>query len=59
MIKRFIPDMYQESIFTINYNKLKQNNVKKMMRDVNTIFFYNDTFYTEREVLKRYFLNKK
>jgi len=38
MIKRFIPDMYQESIFTINYNKLKQNNVKCLLFDLdNTI----------------------
>ena len=38
MIKRFLPDMYQESIFTINYKKLKKNGIKCILFDVdNTI----------------------
>lgn len=38
MIRRFLPLMYQESIFTINYDKLKKNNIKCILFDVdNTI----------------------
>lgn len=38
MLKRFLPSIYQESIFTINYDKLKQHNIKCILFDVdNTI----------------------
>lgn len=38
MLKRFIPDMYQESIFTINYELLKKKNIKCILFDLdNTI----------------------
>lgn len=38
MIKRFLPDVYQESIFTINYDKLKKNGIKCLLFDLdNTI----------------------
>lgn len=38
MIKRFLPDIYSESIFTIDYKKLKENNIKCLLFDVdNTI----------------------
>ena len=38
MIKRFIPDIYQESIFKIDYNKLKKNKIKCILFDLdNTI----------------------
>ncbi len=38
MLKRFIPDMYQESIFTINYKKLKKKGIKCLLFDLdNTI----------------------
>ena len=38
MLKRFIPDIYQESIFTINYKKLKKNGIKCLLFDLdNTI----------------------
>lgn len=56
---KFLFERYEQEFFYYRKKLIKQNNVKKMMRDVNTIFFYNDTFYAEREVLKRYFLNKK
>ncbi len=38
MFNRFVPDMYQESIFTINYKKLKKNGIKCLLFDLdNTI----------------------
>ena len=38
MIKRFLPNMYAESIFTINYKKLKELGIKCILLDLdNTI----------------------
>lgn len=38
MLERFIPDVYQESIFTINYKKLKKSGIKCLLFDLdNTI----------------------
>ena len=38
MLKIFLPSMYQESIFTINYKKLKKNGIKCLLFDLdNTI----------------------
>ncbi len=38
MLKRFLPDMYSESIFTINYKKLKKKGIKCLLLDLdNTI----------------------
>ena len=38
MLKRFIPDIYQENIFKINYEKLKKKNIKCLLFDLdNTI----------------------
>lgn len=38
MLKRFIPKVYQESIFTINYKKLKKEGIKCLLFDLdNTI----------------------
>ncbi len=38
MLKRFIPDVYQENIFTINYKKLKKTGIKCLLFDLdNTI----------------------
>ncbi len=38
MFKRFLPDMYSESIFTINYKKLKKKGIKCLLLDLdNTI----------------------
>ena len=38
MLKRFLPDMYQENIFTINYKKLKKQGIKCLLFDLdNTI----------------------
>ncbi|MFI3261079.1 MAG: YqeG family HAD IIIA-type phosphatase [bacterium] len=41
MNKLFIPDMYKESIYKINYNKLKSMNIKCLMFDLdNTLAAY-------------------
>lgn len=38
MLKRFIPDIYQENIFKIDYEKLKKKNIKCLLIDLdNTI----------------------
>ena len=37
MLKRFLPDMYQENIFTINYKKLKKQGIKCLFDLDNTI----------------------
>lgn len=38
MLKRFLPDIYNESIFTINYKKLKNKGIKCLLFDLdNTI----------------------
>ena len=38
---KFIPDMYQKSIFTINYKKLKKRGIKCLLFDLdNTMVAY-------------------
>ena len=38
MIKKFLPDVYKKDVFSINYNKLKENNIKCLLFDLdNTI----------------------
>lgn len=38
MLSRFIPNIYQENIFKIDYDKLKENNIKCLLFDLdNTI----------------------
>ena len=34
MLERYIPDAYQKSIYTINYNKLKDNGIKCLLFDL-------------------------
>ncbi len=34
MLKKFIPAMYQKDIFSINYKKLKENNIKCLLFDL-------------------------
>ena len=44
-MKLFIPKMYQESIYTIDYDKLKKNNVKCLLFDLdNTCVGYKERF---------------
>ena len=40
----FVPDIYSQSIYTINYKKLKKNGIKCLLFDLdNTIVSYKDT----------------
>ena len=49
MLKRFIPDMYQESIFTINYKKLKKQGIKCILVDLdNTISPAKEVIFCEK-----------
>ena len=42
MLDKFIPDMYQKSIYTINYDKLKEDGIKCLLFDLdNTCAAYS------------------
>ena len=50
----FYPDVYQKSIYTINYNKLKENGIKCLLFDLdNTCVPYVDRVPTKK--LKQHF----
>ena len=53
MLKKFLPDVYSESIFTINYDKLKKQKIKCILFDVdNTICpAREEVFYEETKEL--------
>lgn len=45
----FVPDMYQQSINTINYKKLKKRGIKCLLFDLNnTLTSYEDDYPTEK-----------
>ena len=47
-MKLFIPKMYQQSIYSIDYDKLKDNNIKCLLFDLdNTCVGYRNKFPTE------------
>lgn len=47
-MKALIPEMYQESIYTINYDKLKKEHVKCLLFDLdNTCVGYHEKFPTK------------
>lgn len=49
MLKRFIPDMYQKNIFTINYDILKKKNIKCLLFDLdNTISPAKEEVYCKK-----------
>lgn len=49
MIKRFIPDVYAKSIFTINYKKLSKNGIKCLLFDLdNTITPAREVVFCEK-----------
>lgn len=48
-MKLLIPEIYQESIYTINYDKLKKENVKCLLFDLdNTCVGYHEKFPTKK-----------
>lgn len=53
MLKKFLPDIYSESIFTINYDKLKKQKINCILFDVdNTICpAREEVFYEETKEL--------
>ncbi|MEE0699054.1 MAG: YqeG family HAD IIIA-type phosphatase [Bacilli bacterium] len=49
MLKRFLPDVYQKSIFEINYDKLKKQGIKCLLFDLdNTISPAKEVILCER-----------
>ena len=55
-MKKLIPKMYQESIYTINYDKLKKERIKCLLFDLdNTCVGYHDKFPTKE--LEELFIN--
>lgn len=47
-MKLLVPKMYQESIYTIDYDKLKKNNIKCLLFDLdNTCIGYHEKFPTK------------
>lgn len=56
MLDLFIPDVYQQSIYTINYKKLKKNGIKCLLFDLdNTIASYkiNEPDQNVKELFNR------
>lgn len=52
---KFLFERYQGQYSYYRKKLIKGKNLKKMKRSVKTIFFYNEGFYSEEEVLKEYF----
>ena len=50
MLEKFIPDIYQKSVFTINYNKLKQCGIKCIIFDVDNTLAPISTLKPSRKV---------
>ena len=54
-MEKFYPDVYQKSIYTINYEKLKENGIKCLLFDLdNTCVPYVDKLPSKK--LKNLFL---
>lgn len=51
----FLFERYKEDYFYYREIIIKGKKYKKMKRSVKYIFFYNNSFYSEREILKQYF----
>ncbi len=47
-MEKFIPDMYQKSIYSIDYQKLKKRNIKVLLFDLdNTLVSYSESVPTD------------
>lgn len=46
----FVPDMYQQSIYTINYKKLKKNGIKCLLFDLNNTIASYELDYPNDEL---------
>ena len=51
----FVPDMYQKSIYTINYKKLKKNGIKCLLFDLNNTIASYDHDYPDDELRELFF----
>ena len=51
----FYPDMYQKSIYTINYKKLKKNGIKCLLFDLNNTLVSYDTDYPDDKLREKIF----
>ena len=48
-MENFVPDIYKESIYTIDYKKLKQSGIKCLLFDLdNTLVSYRDKLPTKK-----------
>ena len=46
----FVPDMYQQSIYTINYKKLKKNGIKCLLFDLNNTLASYEIDYPDNKL---------
>lgn len=46
----FVPDMYQKSIYTINYKKLKKNGIKCLLFDLNNTLASYEVDYPDNKL---------
>ena len=53
---KFIPDIYEKSIYTINYKKLKKNGIKCLLFDLNNTIAGYDTNYPTEKLRELFYL---
>jgi len=51
----FVPDMYQKSIYTINYKKLKKNGIKCLLFDLNNTLASYEVDYPDNKLRELFF----
>lgn len=51
----FVPDMYKQSIYTINYKKLKKNGIKCLLFDLNNTIASYEVDYPDNKLRELFF----
>lgn len=51
----FVPDIYAQSIYTINYQKLKKKGIKCLLFDLNNTITSYDNDYPDRPLIELFF----
>lgn len=51
----FVPDIYQKSIYTINYKKLKKNGIKCLLFDLNNTIASYEVDYPDNKLRELFF----
>lgn len=51
-MKRFSPDMYQKDIYSINYKKLKNNNIKVLLYDFDNTLIEKGNYKTNEKAIE-------